>query len=194
MSANKSFRVDAFYPSKPLLSLQFRSGDSTPRAPSVEAFLAARTDSGERKGAARVVAAIAEAAVPLARRLARGELPGDPQKRVGVNTAGDTQKALDVAAHEHFVRALVSAGVAAILSEEADEVIQGAPDGAVYAFSGDEHGCVVFADSSQSLEVGRALECIVPHCDPTVNLYDHFHCVRGDDLVDVWPVDARGAY
>jgi fructose-1,6-bisphosphatase I len=106
-------------------------GDSTPSAPSVEAFLASRTESGERKAAARVVAAIAEAAVPLARRLARGELPGDPQKTVGVNTAGDSQKALDVAAHEHFVRALVSAGVAAILSEEADDVIPGAPDGSV---------------------------------------------------------------
>jgi 3-hydroxy-D-aspartate aldolase len=73
-------------------------------------------------------------------------------------------------------------------------IARGAPEGAIYAFTGDEHGCVVFADSSQSLEVGSALECIVPHCDPTVNLYDHFHCVRGDDLVDIWPVDARGAY
>ncbi len=70
----------------------------------------------------------------------------------------------------------------------------GAPAGAVYAFSGDEHGCVVFADASQSLPIGAALECVVPHCDPTVNLYDHYHCVRGDTLVDIWPVDARGAY
>jgi len=73
-------------------------------------------------------------------------------------------------------------------------IASGAPDGAIYAFSGDEHGCIVFADASQSLAVGTAVECIVPHCDPTVNLYDHFHCVRGDDLVDLWPVDARGAY
>src|SRR6185369_1998508 len=28
-------------------------------------------------------------------------------------------------------------------------IARGAPEGAVYAFSGDEHGCVVFADSSQ---------------------------------------------
>lgn len=72
-------------------------------------------------------------------------------------------------------------------------IASGAPEGAVYAFSGDEHGCVVFADASQSLPVGAALECVVPHCDPTVNLYDHYHCVRGDVLVDLWPVDARGA-
>lgn len=70
----------------------------------------------------------------------------------------------------------------------------GAPPGSTYGFSGDEHGCVVFADSSGTLAIGSAVECIVPHCDPTVNLYDHYHCVRGDDLVDIWPVDARGAY
>jgi len=56
------------------------------------------------------------------------------------------------------------------------------------------NGCVVFADAAQTLEIGNAFECVVPHCDPTVNLYDHFHCVRGDDLVDLWPVGARGAY
>ncbi|HXC53592.1 MAG TPA: DSD1 family PLP-dependent enzyme [Candidatus Limnocylindrales bacterium] len=73
-------------------------------------------------------------------------------------------------------------------------IARGAPEGAVYALTGDEHGCVVFADASQSLPLGAAVECVVPHCDPTVNLYDHFHCVRGDTLVDLWPVDARGAY
>lgn len=71
-------------------------------------------------------------------------------------------------------------------------IARGAPAGAIYAFSGDEHGCVVFTDATQSLEIGAALECVVPHCDPTVNLYDVFHCVRGDKLVGIWPVDARG--
>lgn len=73
-------------------------------------------------------------------------------------------------------------------------IARGAPEGSTYALTGDEHGCVVFSDASQSLPLGAALECIVPHCDPTVNLYDHFHCVRGDKLVAIWPVDARGAY
>ncbi|HYC57399.1 MAG TPA: DSD1 family PLP-dependent enzyme [Candidatus Binatia bacterium] len=72
-------------------------------------------------------------------------------------------------------------------------IAAGAPAGAMYAFSGDEHGCVVFADQSQTLEIGSTIECIVPHCDPTVNLYDYYHCVRGDKLVGIWPVDARGA-
>ena len=40
--------------------------------------------------------------------------------------------------------------------------------------------------------VGTLLACVVPHCDPTVNLYDRYHCVRGDRLVEVWPIEARG--
>jgi len=72
-------------------------------------------------------------------------------------------------------------------------IARGAPAGAVYGFSGDEHGCVIFADQDQTLPLGAIVECIVPHCDPTVNLYDHYHCVRGDELVAIWPVDARGA-
>jgi D-serine deaminase-like pyridoxal phosphate-dependent protein len=36
------------------------------------------------------------------------------------------------------------------------------------------------------------IECVTPHCDPTVNLHDFYHVVSGDTLVDIWPVDARG--
>ncbi len=30
---------------------------------------------------------------------------------------------------------------------------------------------------------------LTSHCDPTVNLHDWLHCVRGDVPVDIWPVD-----
>jgi 3-hydroxy-D-aspartate aldolase len=33
---------------------------------------------------------------------------------------------------------------------------------------------------------------VPPHCDPTVNLYESYHVVKGDTLVDIWPVTARG--
>ena len=70
----------------------------------------------------------------------------------------------------------------------------GVPIGAHYKFFGDEHGCIVFASANERLAIGAALECIVPHCDPTVNLYDHYHCVRGDTLVDIWPIEGRGRH
>jgi D-serine deaminase-like pyridoxal phosphate-dependent protein len=28
--------------------------------------------------------------------------------------------------------------------------------------------------------------------DPTVAYHDRFHLVRGDEVVDVWPIDLRG--
>ncbi|MFZ9872263.1 MAG: DSD1 family PLP-dependent enzyme [Steroidobacteraceae bacterium] len=61
-----------------------------------------------------------------------------------------------------------------------------------YKFHGDEHGKIFFADGKTHLTVGDRVECRLPHCDPTINLYDRIHCVRGDVLVDVWRIDARG--
>jgi D-serine deaminase-like pyridoxal phosphate-dependent protein len=55
---------------------------------------------------------------------------------------------------------------------------------------GDEHGAVFSPDAD--FELGSAVALAVPHCDPTVNLYDFYHVVRGDTLVDIWPVTARG--
>lgn len=70
-------------------------------------------------------------------------------------------------------------------------IISGAPEGAAFAFMGDEHGAIVANDSG--LTLGDIVTLASPHCDPTVNLYDYFHVVRGDTLIDIWPVTARGA-
>jgi D-serine deaminase-like pyridoxal phosphate-dependent protein len=72
-------------------------------------------------------------------------------------------------------------------------IMRGAPDHAVYNFFGDEHGRVSLEDAPHHLPVGSTLECLTPHCDPTVNLHDAYHVVQGDRLVDIWPIDARGA-
>ena len=41
-----------------------------------------------------------------------------------------------------------------------------------------------------TLAIGDVVEIMPPHCYQTVIMYSHYHCVRGDDLVDIWPVDA----
>lgn len=71
------------------------------------------------------------------------------------------------------------------------EIFAGAPEGSTYGRFGDEFGRIDLPDGA-GMRCGDLVVCIVPHCDPTVNLYDHYHCVRGDVLVDLWPVDARG--
>ena len=72
------------------------------------------------------------------------------------------------------------------------EITHGAPDGATYGFMGDEHGQIVLPRGANGPAVGTVVTCATPHCDPNVNLYDFYHCVRGDRLEDIWRIDARG--
>ncbi|MBV9991612.1 MAG: DSD1 family PLP-dependent enzyme [Alphaproteobacteria bacterium] len=71
-------------------------------------------------------------------------------------------------------------------------IVHGAPAGAQYFFFGDEQGGVIYSEEAGRLRRGDQLACVVPHCDPTVNLYDRYHVVRGDVLEAIWPVDGRG--
>lgn len=56
---------------------------------------------------------------------------------------------------------------------------------------GDEHG-KIDGDGISALNLGDVIELIVPHCDPTINLFDHFFIVENERVIDVWPIDMRG--
>ena len=60
--------------------------------------------------------------------------------------------------------------------------------GCTYHFAGDEHGILELADTSPDIGLGDRLEFIVPHCDPTVNLFDRIYCTRGHAVEAVWPI------
>ena len=77
---------------------------------------AAQTPHGPAVG--EVILAIAAAAVDLAALIANGPLAGITGENGGINTDGDQQKDIDVAADEMMRRALREAPVAAVLSEE----------------------------------------------------------------------------
>jgi D-serine deaminase-like pyridoxal phosphate-dependent protein len=99
-----------------------------------------------------------------------------------------------VLSNHHVGRVTVDAGVKCFATDaKAPIPAAGAPPGARYDFDGDEFGMIVFAEPQHRLDVGVKVEFITPHCDPTVNLHDFYHCVRGDVLVDIWPIDARGS-
>jgi len=88
-------------------------------------------------------------------------------------------------------RAVVDAGL------KASSVDSGMPrvtelEGAEYVKASDEHG-VLKLSGSVRLAVGDKLKLIPGHCDPTVNLYDNFVCVRGGKVEALWPITARGA-
>ncbi|MGB7181943.1 MAG: hypothetical protein WBD51_08410 [Burkholderiaceae bacterium] len=70
---------------------------------------------------------------------------------------------------------------------------QGAPAGSRYDFQGDEHGKLILPDGAQSLPLESLVWVRPGHCDPTVNLYDELHVFEGGELVDIWPIEGRGA-
>ena len=64
--------------------------------------------------------------------------------------------------------------------------------GVTYSWGGDEHGRLDLTKADTAVSLGDRVEFEVPHCDPTVNLYDRIYCLRGDAVESVWPVAARG--
>ncbi len=100
-----------------------------------------------------------------------------------------------VVSANHDGHATIDAGLKCFATDgPLPDFASGAPIGSSYSYFGDEHGRIAFAQANERLALGDAVECIVPHCDPTINLHDVYHCVRGDTLVDIWPVDARGRH
>jgi D-serine deaminase-like pyridoxal phosphate-dependent protein len=55
----------------------------------------------------------------------------------------------------------------------------------------EEHGLFV-ARPNTELAVGDVVELIPGYAPATVNWYDAYHVVSGDEVVDVWPVVSRG--
>jgi D-serine deaminase-like pyridoxal phosphate-dependent protein len=121
----------------------------------------------------------------------------------------DNQRLPDAPAFEHalFVKAQVmSRGVSHAVVDaghKSHAIDSGLPRiwrrALQYANGGDEHGILRPADGASADELpalGEAVWLVPGHCDPTVNLHDHYVVVRGgleQGTVDaVWPVDARG--
>lgn len=59
-------------------------------------------------------------------------------------------------------------------------------------WAGDEFGRLKLNDGESLPPIGTRVECSVPHCDPTTNLHEAFHVVRGDRLEAIWPIEGRG--
>jgi 3-hydroxy-D-aspartate aldolase len=89
-------------------------------------------------------------------------------------------------------RVTVNAGYKALATDSGKPVpMRGAPMGATYSFMGDEHGAVDFKAQPAPV-LGDIIEFLTPHCDPTVNLYKCYKVANGDEIIDEWPISARG--
>jgi D-serine deaminase-like pyridoxal phosphate-dependent protein len=62
---------------------------------------------------------------------------------------------------------------------------------AVFSFAGDEFGKLT-SSGDDGLRVGDTVRLIPGHCDTTINLHDDYVVHRGTNVVDQWPIVARG--
>jgi D-serine deaminase-like pyridoxal phosphate-dependent protein len=93
--------------------------------------------------------------------------------------------------HENHVT--VDAGLKSLYRDGGVPRLAGpAPSSLSYDWFGDEYGMIRSNGGAPLPATGDVLELLVSHCDPTVNLFDVYHLVRGDDVVGSWPVDLRG--
>jgi D-serine deaminase-like pyridoxal phosphate-dependent protein len=65
--------------------------------------------------------------------------------------------------------------------------------GLAYTRASDEHGVVEIGAGTAAPVLGDKLLLVPGHCDPTVNLYDWYVCVRNGIVEALWPITARGA-
>jgi D-serine deaminase-like pyridoxal phosphate-dependent protein len=64
--------------------------------------------------------------------------------------------------------------------------------GLEFSWAGDEHGRLTIKDPARAPRLGERIEFFPPHCDPTINLYDRIHAMRGGRVEAVWEVSGRG--
>ncbi|HEY5896770.1 MAG TPA: DSD1 family PLP-dependent enzyme, partial [Burkholderiales bacterium] len=86
-------------------------------------------------------------------------------------------------------RAIVDAGLKASSVDSGLPLVWQRP-GVTYVQASDEHGKL---EGGPLPALGEKLLLVPGHCDPTVNLYDWYVCVRGGRVEALWPISARGA-
>lgn len=89
-------------------------------------------------------------------------------------------------------RAVLDVGHKAVAVDSGMPLVRGMQDVECTGTS-DEHAALTLKSPDRELAIGDKIELIPGHCDPTVNLYDWYVCVRGGRVEALWPITARGA-
>ena len=88
-------------------------------------------------------------------------------------------------------RVSLDAGIKAFSTDTEETPEAKDRSGLNYRRAGDEFGSLTAEPGVPLPQLGDRLEFYVPHCDPTVNLYDRLYVFRGDRVEAVWPIAAR---
>jgi D-serine deaminase-like pyridoxal phosphate-dependent protein len=114
----------------------------------------------------------------------------------GNATYSDFQPSLTILATvvsaTHAGRVTIDAGTKAVDTTTANLPQAKNWPGLIYAKAGDEFGAITPNEPGGKLPaIGERLELIVPHCDPSANLYDRLYACRDENVEAIWPVAAR---
>lgn len=96
-----------------------------------------------------------------------------------------------VVSASHAGRVTVDAGTKAFATDVAWRPEAKGVKGLSYSRAGDEFGTIIAEEGAKLPRIGERLEFLVPHCDPTVNLYDRLWLVRGEKVEGYWLTTAR---
>lgn len=117
----------------------------------------------------------------------RDALGDDAEGRFGQSLTIETTVISDNQAN--FVT--VDAGLKAMATDAGTPTVVGHEETVNYQFFGDEQGLVT-RGAGNPFHRGDRLRLVPPHCDPTVDKYDLIWLVRGDVVLGVADVVARG--
>jgi D-serine deaminase-like pyridoxal phosphate-dependent protein len=87
-------------------------------------------------------------------------------------------------------RCVADAGLKACAVDHGNPEVKGV-EGAAVQFLSDEHSTITLPPES-AIRPGDAIELWPSHIDPTINLHDVLYAVADGEVVEVWPVAARG--
>lgn len=110
------------------------------------------------------------------------------KKIVGAEFAPAMTALATVISCSHPDRVTVDAGFKAFATDRPFGPAPVGLEGVRWEWAGDEHGTLFLENASHPVRLGDRIEFVVPHCDPTVNLYDRIHVCRGDAVEEVWPL------
>jgi len=87
-------------------------------------------------------------------------------------------------------RCVIDAGHKACTKDHGQPSVKGMKDAIVLGLN-DEH-TIIAIPAASSIKVGDRLSLVPSHIDPTMNLHDALYVLEGDNVIDVWPIAARG--
>jgi D-serine deaminase-like pyridoxal phosphate-dependent protein len=88
--------------------------------------------------------------------------------------------------------AVVDAGHKAVAIDSGLPLVWQRPE-LSYVDASDEHGTLSYAPTERAPQLGEKVRLVPGHCDPTVDRYDWYVCVRNGRVESLWPIPARGA-